>query len=459
LWWFILSLVFGLTYIFIVPPFQTPDEPNHFLRIYHISEGKLKAEISSDKRHLGGYLPNALSQTYEPYNYLVFKDDNKITVDSITVNLSKKMDSTEPSFFSFPNTARYAFTAYLPQVMVFYVLKKINCPPLILMYAGRLVAFFFWLILMYYAIQITPVYKEIFMLLSFLPTSFAVNTTLSADVVSNALIFVCFALFFKFKCQNTPIKHLDLGLFALVMLLISWQKIVYFPLIFLILLVPKANFKGIRSKIFFWLFLLVSNLALIFWWSSEINEMVYPMGDKYSTTYGDLRLGMEVNPTLQVEHILKDPIKFTQTFFQTSFKIYESTFAFYLSCFGWENKSVPSGLLYILMLFVSAFIFIQKNVFQTWERILLVLLGHGLIMLFLLSQHLHWDVVGDAFIHSYGGKYFVPIYPIFMFAATGLLSHLPAIMTYKRSINIAIVVAMVVVQVDFLVLILERYYF
>jgi uncharacterized membrane protein len=459
LWWLILTLAFGLTYIFIVPPFQSPDEPNHFLRIYHISEGRLWGEVSLDKHQLGGYVPDSLSTVYTPYEYMVFKEEKKITVDSIFSNLFKPLPSKATSFQRFPNTARYAFTTYLPQVTAFYLLKKIICPPLLLMYAGRLAAFLFWVMLVYYAINLTPVYKEILMLLSFLPASLAVNTTLSADVVTNGLAFVALAYFLKFKFQASNLKRGELLLFCGIMLLISWQKIVYFPLLFLLLLVPTPKFGGLKKKILIFSIALISNFVIIFWWSGEINKLIYPTGDKFFTTYKNMRMDADINPTLQVEHILKDPSKFFGIFFEVSLKVYNINFSTYLASFGWEGKSVPSGLLYLFKVFLFAFIFIQENRFKIWEKILLLLLGHGLVMLFLLSQHLHWDGVGDLFLNVYGGKYYIPIYPIFFLAFTGLLNKSIFKEKYQRHIYIFFAFTTLIVQIDFLILILQRYYF
>jgi uncharacterized membrane protein len=457
-WWLLLTLSFGLTYVFVVPPFQSPDEPNHFLKIYHISEGNFLGEVSQDKQQLGGYLPKSLSNTYETYYLYAYDKEKLFSIDSIKTDLSKQLTSTELDFISFPNTARYAFTAYLPQVVAFCVLKKINCPPLTLMYAGRLTAFFFWIILVYYAISITPVFKEIFMLLTFLPTSLSTNTTLSADVVTNALLFVCLALFLKFKFKKEIPPNRELILFGLILLLTSWQKIVYFPLLFLVLLIPKSKFEGINKKVLFFLILLVSNLIVVFYWSHEVNKLIYPTGNKFFTTYVNMRTDAQINPTLQVEHILRDPLTFIKIFTEVSFSAYQSNFSTYLTSFGWEGLQVPSGLLYVFKFFFLAYLLIQKNIFKIWERIYLSLLGHGLVMLFLLSQHLHWDGVGDFFHYTYLGKYYIPIYPLFFFALTGIFSNSVFKEDYEKYINVLFLVLTITIQIDFLILILERFY-
>ena len=36
-----LGLIFGILFLMITPPFQVPDEPQHFYRAFHVSEGNI----------------------------------------------------------------------------------------------------------------------------------------------------------------------------------------------------------------------------------------------------------------------------------------------------------------------------------------------------------------------------------------------------------------------------------
>ena len=62
----ILSLVFGLLFVFITPPFQSPDENSHFLKAYSVSKGKFFPEVQNKK--LGNYFPK------EYLNYIKEKE-------------------------------------------------------------------------------------------------------------------------------------------------------------------------------------------------------------------------------------------------------------------------------------------------------------------------------------------------------------------------------------------------
>jgi uncharacterized membrane protein len=457
-YWLYFTFFFGVAYIIILPPFQSPDEPNHFLRIYHIAQGHLKGEVSPDKQFLGGYIPKELPSIFQPFEYMVFHEEKKTHEDSIVSKLFNSLTTKEQFFGVFPNTARYAFTAYLPQAVITFLLDKLNVPPLIVLYAQRLVAFLFWLIIVYWAIRLTPVYKEVLMFLTFLPASIAVNSTSSADVVSNAFTFLIFALCLKFKFGETCISKNEAALFSFVMLLLSWQKIVYFPLCFLLLLVPKEKFGNIKKKIGFLSFIFITNIVLVLWWAGEVNELIYPTNDKNLTTYATgMRIECTVNPTLQTELILKKPVNFIYNLLHASYKSYNA-YGIYLTSFGWESVTVSRGLLVILKFSVFFFISTREMLFKAWERFFLLLLGEGLVVLFLLSQHLHWACVGEEIMRNFGGKYYIPIYPLILFAVTGFFSKNRFFIDNKAAINLYVVILMMIVQIEFLFAMIGRYY-
>jgi uncharacterized membrane protein len=79
-------------------------------------------------------------------------------------------------------------------------------------------------------------------------------------------------------------------------------------------------------------------------------------------------------------------------------------------------------------------------------------------MLFLLSQHLHWACVGDEIIRNFGGKYYIPIYPLILFAITGLLSKRKFFANNREYVNLYLVIITLIVQIEFLFVMIGRYY-
>ena len=61
----LLAILFGILYVFILPPFQSVDEGMHFFRTYQISEGHLTAKKIDGK--VGDEIPSSLSDFYDKY--------------------------------------------------------------------------------------------------------------------------------------------------------------------------------------------------------------------------------------------------------------------------------------------------------------------------------------------------------------------------------------------------------
>ena len=59
----LITLFFGVLYIFILPPFQSVDEGMHFFRTYQISQGDLVAR--KQNMQVGGDVPESLENFYE----------------------------------------------------------------------------------------------------------------------------------------------------------------------------------------------------------------------------------------------------------------------------------------------------------------------------------------------------------------------------------------------------------
>src|SRR5438128_2418991 len=105
----------GVLLVFLVPPFQSPDEQTHFYRAYQLSEGHLIANRLS--YGAGDTLPKSLSDSFNSFYYLLFQPDKKIDINSFKTVLGKSLNSTSTVETRFENTAPYPPFAYLPQII------------------------------------------------------------------------------------------------------------------------------------------------------------------------------------------------------------------------------------------------------------------------------------------------------------------------------------------------------
>ena len=92
------ALIFGSLYALIVPPFQVPDEFNHFYRSWQITEGGITAIRTSDNR-VGAELPTSLKIISQPFRNLPFHEQNKTSKDLIFNLLLIPLEENKRSFF------------------------------------------------------------------------------------------------------------------------------------------------------------------------------------------------------------------------------------------------------------------------------------------------------------------------------------------------------------------------
>ena len=212
------AAILGLVYIFMLPPFHSPDEFNHFYRIYNITEGNIFPELNGDRSHLGGYIPRSLKTVSAPFERAVFHPEIKIPADTILKYIRYPLNKKDTVFVDYVNTARYPPTSYLPQIVAVGVLKTFHTPPLLLLYAARLASFLFWFWIIGLTIRTTPVFKNLFRVLALLPTCAAISSSASADVVSNVLLLWQIGFLLKWKFSDSEVSAKEKRIFFVLFL-------------------------------------------------------------------------------------------------------------------------------------------------------------------------------------------------------------------------------------------------
>jgi uncharacterized membrane protein len=432
--YFVISaLLFGSLFVFLVPPFQVADEFNHFYRAWQVSDGVLLGVRTSDNR-LGGELPVSVAKITQVFRSLPFQPKNRIKSDTIFYNLSIPLEEDKREFTDFSNTAVYAPTAYFPQVVAIFIGKSLKMPPLSIFYFSRFLTLFFWLSMVYAALKILPIKQNLFSALALLPASLFINASVSGDVVTNACSFLLIALFVRMIIEKKQLsqstKLTYFGLIFFTSLIISLNKVAYFPLIFLIFIINKHHFDGLKNKLIVAFVLIFSNVAMIGFWAKTIQSNYIKFEDYHPVFRVGQQLNEHVDPSVQMAFITQNPLVFTKIATYSLIKSLPHTLIHYVGKFGWEKNYLPMPIIAVLLLliFIQAIIkekdtsnFKLEAPFQTSNFKFQT--SFGFLSVFLLmtysfaaAMYAIWCPVGSGFIDNLGGKYFIPIYPILLLA-------------------------------------------
>ncbi len=434
----ITAFIFGIIYALVVPPFQSPDEFNHFYRSWEIAEGQFVGKKTADNR-LGDSLPTSLLNISKPFLQLPFRFDEHIKIPTIFSALALPLNSSESTFIDFTNTAVYAPTAYLPQSITVFLLKNLGLTPLSIFYLARLLTLFTWIAIVYKSIKILPIQKWLFAFLALLPSSLFINSSLNADVLTNAFSFLSISLFVKMFFEKNKISKTDIFVFLFSTTFISLNKFAYLPLVFLFFLIPKTHFQTSKQKHIFTALILLTNILVVVGWSKIIAPL-YIRFEDYNPVF---RIGQQLNegvdPIAQLGFVLNHPLIYTKTMITSFAQTMPHTLIHYLGKFGWEKNYLPLVLTLPLFLMIILMVilrggtitgfgfgkgrdlrnledFVNLTSFTRSQKLKILFIGCLMSASLATAMYLIWCRVGGDFIENLSGKYFIPIFPLFFMA-------------------------------------------
>ncbi len=409
----VVSLTFGLVFLILTPPFQVPDEVNHFYKAYQITDGHW---LSEKKDHrLGGYVPKSFIKLAAPFLKLRWNMNAKADFETIRKQFLISLDENDSIFVDFPNTALYSPVSYLPQALAIFVLKMLKTPPLFIFYVARIFTLFIWIVSIWLVIKMSPVYKWLFTLLALLPMSVFINMSLSADVMTNIIAFLFLGSILKFTFEENPFRQRQFLLLVLLTILLASAKIAYTSLILLFLLIPSGKFKNQQKKYLYFAVLLVIGLITTLIWSEIINRLYIPYLN-YNPLYRDnIDLIKCANIQRQMDFILSHGVYIFGVFLHSLSHTFDMYYQGYIGTFGWLDAKLPVWLItisYIVIFIVAALGNNPDKKFSNFQKTVLFFSLISIVALVLLSQHLTWDCVGGDLIATIQGRYFIPAFPL-----------------------------------------------
>ena len=395
-----IGLLFGLLFIFTTPPFQVPDEPNHFYRAYEISGLKI---ISKKQNNLvGDFLPQSLETTVtELMNGIAFHPGKKSNIRKNISFLSLPLNPNYKKFISFPNTAKYCPIPYIPQVIGISLGKAFNLSPLVLMYLGRIINLIVWIILVFFAIKITPIAKWLFFLMALMPMSLFQAASLSADALTNGLSFLVISLYLYYSINKNTQKIGNIHVFIIIGLsgLLSATKQVYFFIPLLFLFIPFKNFKNKTIYSIFATSLLMLILIPNIIWCFLVKNLYIPMRPNISIK--DQTLYIFSNPFNYGLILLKS--------FYHYFSFYTSTF---IGSLGWHDTPLSPLIYhsyYFLLIIVAGIDNLKNKMLDINQKNIMSLFFFLGLILILTSQYLSWTAFGHDIIEGVQGRHIIPI--------------------------------------------------
>ena len=410
----VLSLTFGIIFIFRLAPLNGTDEFTHFPRAYQISDGTLW-ETKLPQQQYGGTLPSNISSMINDYRDLSRKPvgqqyistENQLNREYRSINYVGKSNTTAV----FTSVVTYPPWAYIPNVVGIWLAKIFNLPLIWYVYLGRLVGLLVWVGLAFEAIRILPKGKWFLLTLALLPTSLTQAATIGADGLLNGLFWILIALFIAVITDKSRLTRFKLILIPLLSIFASVIKVGYWLIPMIFLSIPRDYFSS-KTVSRIWKSSLVVGTAIAGGWFA-LHNVTAASGVTLTP-----RLGSYINSGDQISYVLHNPFVFIARVLAQPFtKSYDTV---YLGVVGIiTNRLIYLSIFVIMLLFLGLFLTI-KNIspvpiwvsyrkrFIAFASIIIV----GTYSFLALAFYVGNTQVGSPAVFGMYGRYFLPFLPL-----------------------------------------------
>jgi uncharacterized membrane protein len=447
----LIALVFGTILVLLIPPFQSADEPAHFYRAYQISEGVFAARQEDGRGLRGAYLPASLYHIWLPFSGIGFHPSYKASVAVIRDTLKVPLEPQNRLFIAIANTAHYCPTCYLPQALGIILGRSLGATPLVMLYIGREANLLVWILLGAISLRIAPAISRPIFLLLLMPMTLWTAATLSADTPTNglAILFVAWIAAQSAAGSGSAAKPIGFKSFAqsiAITVPLVLCKLVYTPLLGLLLLVPQSRFLNNRRWITIGAVLLINLAALAMWASTSENL--------------DTRINASpsVSPRSQADYLQRNPGQLPGLIVQTIESRGWDYVRGFVGVIGWTDLYLPAGVVigYLILLLIACLSTPRQAKLPPPGLTLALVLPTSLIsagMIAILS-YLYWCPVGYSIIDGISGRYFIPLAPAILLLLCSLAPRLVRI----RNLNLILAAISLCTSVYFVVIVWGRYF-
>ncbi|MFA6569728.1 MAG: DUF2142 domain-containing protein [Bacteroidota bacterium] len=407
----ILGLLFGTIFNFTNPPWHTNDEDRHFYAAYSISDGQF---VPENKNNMSGTpLPRNLVGIVQSYQGIPYYQGSKLDKARMAPTLTMSLNEKDTVFVANPSLLSNPIP-YIPHAIGIKLGKIIDSNPVALNHAGRIGGLLMFLIILFFAIRITPIFKSAFFLYGLTPMVLYQASSVTYDTLNIAFTFLILALCLKFAFQTEKLSRNDWILIVSMLVLHRYSKDGYplIPLLLLIVPAKKLGFEGIKSYAYyagFAVFFIVLYFLPNWTWLKYVNslELLPVAGGIKDFIYG--------SPTYLTK-ILSDPFEATGNMISSTLFQRQDWMGGVIGRFGYSYSLMPKFFMIIHgIVLMSVAFFDSKSdiVFQWWQRLIIAITGLGTVALIIAGWYMA-SPLGSSTIWGLQGRYFVPAVPIIL---------------------------------------------
>ncbi len=397
-----------LFFVFVTPPFQAPDENQHYMKALLLSEGRVLTE--SQGSAIGASLPRAAIDLHD-VDFPTSVGGARQLYDRAALVRAWNGDKARPGtrFADFPNVANYAPTLYAPGAAGLLIGDALGLPRIGAFYMGRLINALAALAMLAAALRLMPFGRPAVLAIALLPTTAYQTGSLSPDAVINGVGFLGLALALRIGFAPPARGRMAAAFLAAPMLALA--KGVYLPLMAAGLRLPKSR-RDVRP----WMLgaaMVLGAVAFIAWQGySGGSQALYHIASRKT---GAMMTTAPLGDQLAV--ILADPIAYARILASS---IVERAPVYALQIvgrFGWNAILLPLAAYPLAALMLGCAVACGAGMrFPLLQRLWWLAVVIGTALLIETAMYLTATPLAADYIQGTQGRYFLPLAPLALLA-------------------------------------------
>ncbi len=413
---FIICLLWGTIFLFINPPFQSPDEPEHLFKMWGYTQGTLRHQIKDGISGL--QLPESFVQIYNFYDY--YRRVNTKIPFKATIQVNKfPLEKNKTAFLNF-NPSSYTPLSYFPSFIVLWFLKLLNIKPLLMLYILRFCSLLVYLALCYTAIKITPCFKWSFWLFSLLPVNIYQAASVSVDGLTFGLMILFFAYTLKLAFDEN-VKDINLKqilLWGIMFVYICILKFAYFPLIVVYFLIPEKKFSA--KNIYLKYFLSTAAAAFILMALFLTSVMSTPIMNEHTKIF------LINDKTDLIKQIITSPVEYLRKVIESTYILRGFLYRNIISSVSVFFKLIPVyavNIAYIALILSMFHKTMEERICKINFKQKTAIIAAILISYLIIVTSVYLIFKSDSYIVGIQGRYLTPLllFGLLVFAHQGKL--------------------------------------
>lgn len=398
----LLGLPFGLAVLCANPPFQAPDEPDHFFRAFQLSDGAVLGERHGTSA--GGRIPFLAMATADTEG-IAFHPEKKMTRAIFEKKLKPPFIdwSKEPyGYCHFPHTVYYPPIGYVPQSTALALGKLAHLGPLPLVYLARLAVFGIYACLGWAALRRLPAFRWTALLFLLAPMSLYLMGSIATDAVLIGSAFLLVALTLGLATNSVPPARRELILLLALGCMLATTKVVYFPLAAAATVMAGIRLPTTRARIWLGVAFLAVCVFPGYLWGRVAADM-----------YAPGRTDIPIDPVAQSRHMLSHPFAFLGLVVRTIRADASGIYEWFVGTLGWGDTPLPHWYYRVFSLGMVVCLIAESRFAPklSWFDRSLCLAGSLVAgLLIFAAQYVTWNAPGsENTIDGICGRYFLPI--------------------------------------------------